>query len=87
MQESEQETSEPVLFGASNNVEEETIVENKEQENKLKHGISGTKGPIDTFNEVKKEPSEVIEEEIGGPTTVKNFWKTKNKIKTRVKHT
>lgn len=86
LQESEQETSEPVLFGASNNVEEETIVENKEQENKLKNGISGTYGPIDTFNEVKGEPSEVVEEEIGGPTTIKNFWKTKkNEIETTKK--
>lgn len=86
LQEAEQETNEPVLFGSSNNVEEETTVENKEQENKLEKGISGTYGPIDTFNEVKEEPKEVKEEEIGGPTTIKNFWKTKkNEIETTKK--
>ena len=41
-QEIEEPENKPVLFGTSNNVEEEAIVENKEQENKLKNGISGT---------------------------------------------
>ena len=51
----EQET--PVLFGQSEpekNIDIENTKE-KEQENKLTKGISGTSGPIESFNETKKE--------------------------------
>lgn len=61
----EQET--PVLFGQSE-PEENIDIENtkeKEQENKLTKGISGTSSPIESFNETKKEQktNETIEKE------------------------
>ena len=68
----EQET--PALFGQ---FESEENTKEKEQENKLAKGISGTYGPIEFFNETAKEQEEVqepvqeIKEPVVEPETVK----------------
>ncbi len=58
-----QEQEPPVLFGQSK-PEENIDIENtkeKEQENKLTKGISGTYGPIESFNKTAKKEQETNE--------------------------
>lgn len=79
-QEIEEPENEPLIFDASNEVKNEPnkVVEQKEtpetKDNEVKQ------------NDIANKPKEDKEEEIGGPTTLKNFWKTnKNEIETEKK--
>jgi len=72
----EQET--PVLFGQVE-PEENIDIENtkeKEQENKLAKGISGTSGPIESFNKTAKKEQETNE-------TIEKEQETKQEQKTK----